>query len=148
MECFGKSPERLGAEEIRRFETYLLREKKLAPGTVEGRMSALPFLHKKTLKRRDIACDDLIFPKMPRKLLAVLSPDEVARVIEAAPSLLHRTILMVLYATGIRRTEASLLKVSDIDSERRVIHIRQGKGFRDRDAPMTPKLLEALREHW
>ena len=68
--------------------------------------------------------------------------------IEAAPSLLHRTIRMVLYATGIRRTEASLLKVSDIDSERMVIHIRQGKGSRDRDVPMTPKLLEALREYW
>jgi site-specific recombinase XerD len=81
-------------------------------------------------------------------LPAVLSPDEVTRMIDAAPSLLHRTILMVLYATGIRRTEASLLKVSDIDSERMVIHIRQGKGSRDRDVPMTPKLLEALREYW
>ncbi len=147
-EYFGKSPERLGAEEIRRFETYLLQEKKLAPGTVEGGRSALRFLYKKTLKRRDISYDDLIFPKTPRKLPAVLSPDEVARLIEAAPSLLHRTILMVLYATGIRRTEASLLKVSDIDSERRVIHIRQGKGSRDRDVPMTPKLLEALRQYW
>ena len=68
--------------------------------------------------------------------------------IEAAPNLMHRTILMLLYATGIRRTEASLLKVSDIDSERMVIHIHQGKGSRDRDVPMTPKLLEALREYW
>jgi integrase/recombinase XerD len=68
--------------------------------------------------------------------------------IEAAPSLLHRTILMVLYATGIRRTEASLLKVSDVDSERMVLHVRQGKGSRDRDVPMTPKLLEALRDYW
>ena len=60
----------------------------------------------------------------------VLSPEEVTRMIEAAPNLMHRTILMVLYATGVRRTEASLLKVSDIDSERMVIHIRQGKGSR------------------
>jgi integrase len=78
-------------------------------------------LYKKVLKRRDIAYDELIFPKIPRKLPVVLSPDEVARMIEAAPSLLHRTILMVLYATGIRRTEASLLKVADIDSERKAI---------------------------
>jgi integrase/recombinase XerD len=145
---FGKSPERLGADEIREFETYLLRDKKLAPGTVEGRMSALRFLYKKTLKRRDIAYDDLIFPKVPRKLPVVLSPEEVTRMIEAAPNLMHRTMLMVLYATGIRRTEASLLKVSDVDSERMVIHVRQGKGSRDRDVPMTPKLLEALREYW
>ena len=147
-EYFGKSPERLGGDEIRRFELYLLREKKLAPGTVEGRMSALRFLYKKVLKRRDIAYDDLIFPKIPRKLPVVLSPEEVGRMIEAAPSLLHRTILMVLYATGMRRTEASLLKVNDVDSERMVIHIRQGKGSRDRDVPMTPKLLEALREYF
>jgi len=146
-EYFGKSPERLGGDEIRRFELYLLRERKLAPGTVEGRMSALRFLYKKVLKRRDIAYDDLIFPKIPLKLPVVLSPEEVTR-IEAAPSLLHRTILIVLYATGIRRTEASLLKVTDIDSERMVIHIRQGKGSRDRDVPMTRKLLETLREYF
>jgi site-specific recombinase XerD len=145
---FGKSPERLGGDEIRQFETYLLRDKKLAPGTVEGRMSALRFLYKKTLRRRDIAYDDLIFPKTPRKLPVVLSPEEVSRMIEAAPNLVHRTILMVLYATGIRRTEASLLKVSDVDSQRMVIHVRQGKGSRDRDVPMTTKLLEALREYW
>ncbi|MGH9607557.1 MAG: tyrosine-type recombinase/integrase [Terracidiphilus sp.] len=113
-EYFGKSPEQLGGDEIRRFALYLLREKKLAPGTVEGRMSALRFLYKKTLKRRDIAFDDLIFPKVPLKLPVVLSPAEVSRMIEAAPNLTHRTILMVLYATGIRRTEASLLKVSDV----------------------------------
>jgi integrase/recombinase XerD len=146
-EYFGKSPEQLGTEEIRRFQLHLLKEKKLAPGTVEGRMSALRFLYKKTLKRRDIAYDDLIFPKTPTKLPVVLSPDEVARMIEAAPNLLHRTILMVLYATGIRRTEASLLKVSDINSKRMVIHIRQGKGSRDRDVPMTAKLLGALRDY-
>jgi integrase/recombinase XerD len=68
--------------------------------------------------------------------------------IEGASSLLHRTILLVLYGTGIRRTEASLLKVNDIDSERMVIHVHQGKGSRDRDVPMTAKLLEALREYW
>jgi integrase/recombinase XerD len=145
---FGKSPETLGAEEIRQFQLHLLKEKKLAPGTVEGRMSALRFLYKKTLKRRDIAYDDLIFPKTSRRLPVVLSPEEITRMIEAAPNLMHRTILMLLYATGIRRTEASLLKVSDIDSERMVIHILQGKGSRDRDVPMTPKLLETLREYW
>jgi integrase/recombinase XerD len=147
-EYFGKSPEGLGGEEIRQFELYLLKEKKLAPGTVEGRMSALRFLYKKVLKRRDIAYDDLVFPKTPRKLPTVLSPEEIVRMIEAAPNLMHRTILMVLYGTGIRRTEASQLKVSDIDSERMVIHIHHGKGSRDRDVPMTPKLLDNLREYW
>jgi site-specific recombinase XerD len=147
-EYFNRSPEQMGAEEVRRFQLYLLNEKKLAPGTVEIRMSALRFLYKKTLKRRDLAFDDLVFPKTPKKLPVILSPEEVTRMIEATQNLMHRTILMVLYGTGMRRTEASLLKVSDIDSERMVIHIRQGKGSRDRDVPLTPRLLAALREYW
>jgi integrase/recombinase XerD len=147
-EYFSQSPEKLGAEEIRRYQLYLLNEKKITPGTVAIRMSALRFLYKKTLKRRDLAFDDLVFPKKPKKLPVVLSPEEVARLIEATPHLMHRTILMVLYGTGIRRTEASLLKVKDIDSRRMVIHIHEGKGSRDRDLPLRPKLLEALREYW
>jgi site-specific recombinase XerD len=147
-EYFSRSPERLGAEEIRCYQLYLLHEKKLALGTVKNRISALRFLYKKTLKRRDLAFDDLPFPKQPHKLPIVLSQEEVTRLIEAAPNRLYRTMLMLLYATGVRRTEASRLKVSDIDSQRRVIHIREGKGLRDRDVPLTPKLLEALREYW
>lgn len=145
---FAKSPDQLGAEELRRYQLYMLNEKKLAPGTVEIRMSALRFFYKKTLKRHDLSFEDLPFPKTPMKLPTVLSPEEVARLIEAASNLMHRTILMILYGTGMRRTEASLIKVSDIDSQRMVIHIRQGKGSRDRDVPLTPKLLTALREYW
>lgn len=145
---FGRSPEHLGAEELRRYQLYLLHEKKLALGTVENCISALRFLYKKTLKRRDLAFDDLPFPKQPHQLPTVLSQEEVTRLIEAARNRMHRTLLMLLYATGMRRTEASLLKVSDIDSQRMVIHIHRGKGLRDRDVPLTPKLLEALRDYW
>ena len=145
---FGKPPDRLGATHVQRFQWYLLQERKLAPVTVEIRMSALRFFFKKMLKRRDIHFDDLPFPKVARKLPTVLSPDEVRRMIEGTTNLMHRTILMVLYATGVRRTELSLLKVTDIDSKRMVVHIRQGKGSRDRDIPLSPKLLEALREYW
>jgi integrase/recombinase XerD len=126
-EYFGKSPQDLGAEEIRRYQLYLLNEKKYSAGTVKVHMSALRFLYKKVLKRRDLSFDDLVYPKKPKKLPVVLSPEEVTRLIEATANPMHRTILMVLYGTGIRRTEASLLKVSDIDSQRMVIHIRQGK---------------------
>ena len=147
-EYFGRSPEKLGAEEIRRYQLYLLNEKKYTPGTVEIRMSALRFLYKKTLKRRDLAFDDLVYPKRPQRLPVVLSPEEVTRLIEATTHPMHRAILMVLYGTGIRRTEVSLLKVSDIDSQRMVMHIRQGKGSRDRDVPLSSKLLEALRKYW
>jgi integrase len=72
----------------------------------------------------------------------------VTRLIEAARNQMHRTILMLLYGTGMRRTEASRLKVSDIDSQRMVIDIHSGKGLRDRDVPLTPKLLVALRDYW
>jgi len=145
---FGKSPDLLGAEEIRRFQLYLLTEKKLAPSTVKLRMAALRFLYQKTLKRRDLDFDDIPFPKAPKKLPVILSPREVAQLINAASNLMHRTILMVLYGTGMRRTEARMLKVEDIDSERMVIHIRNAKRSRDRDVPLTPKLLEALRRYY
>ncbi len=147
-EYFGRSPEQMGAEQLHRYQLYLLHERKLTLGTVENCISALRFLYKKTLKRRDLAFDDLPFPKQPRTLPTVLSQDEVTRLIEAAANRMHRMLLILLYATGMRRTEATLLKVSDIDSQRMVIHIRRGKGMRDRDVPLTPKLLEALRDYW
>jgi integrase/recombinase XerD len=147
-EYFGRSPEHLGAEQLRRYQLYLLHEKKLSLGTVENCISALRFLYKKTLKRRDLAFDDLPFPKQPHKLPVVLSQDEVTRLIEAAPNRMYRILLILLYGTGMRRTEASRLKVSDIDSQRMVIHIHSGKGLRDRDVPLTPKLLEVLRDYW
>jgi site-specific recombinase XerD len=133
---------------VRRYQVFLLQEKKLEPSTVEIRISALRFLYRRTLRRRDFTYDDLIFPKVPQKLPIVLSQEEVVRLIDAAPNRLYRMILVLLYATGVRRTEAARVKVEDIDSKRMVIHIRQGKGARDRDVPLSPKLLEELRSYW
>jgi site-specific recombinase XerD len=138
----------MGAEEIGQFQLHLLREKKLALGTIALRIGALRFLYKKTLKRRDLDFDDLPLLRTPKKLPVVLSPEEVTRLIEAAPNLLYRTLLMLLYATGLRRAEAANLKVSDIDSSRMLIHVHQGKGSRDRELPLTQKLLGALRDYW
>jgi integrase/recombinase XerD len=147
-EYFGKSPELMGAEEVREFQLYMIRDKKLALGTVALRMGALRFLYKKTLRRRDIDIDDLPLVRAPRKLPVVLSQEEVVRLIEAAPNLHYRTLLMLLYATGLRRAEAVRLKMSDVDTSLMLIHVHQGKGSRDRDLPLTPKLLEALRKYW
>jgi site-specific recombinase XerD len=147
-EYFHKSPDLLGAEDVRRYHLHLLNEKKLAAQTVKVRMSALRFFYWKTLKRRDIYFDDLPLPKTPKKLPTVLSPDEVLRLIQAASSLMHRTILILLYATGIRRAELRWLQVTDIDSQRMVIHIQEGKGRRDRDIPMTPLVLKVLQEYY
>ena len=145
---FHKSPDLLGAEEVRRYQLYLMNDKKLAAQTVKVHISALRFFYWKTLKRRDIYFDDLPLPKTPKRLPTVLSPEEIVQLIGAALILMHRTILILLYATGIRRAELRWLKVSDIDSKRMVIHIEQGKGRRDRDIPMTPLVLEALRKYW
>jgi integrase/recombinase XerD len=145
---FCKSPVLLGTEDVRRYQLHLINEKRLAPNTVKARMSALRFFYWKTLKRRDLYFDDLPLMKAPVRLPEVLSPEEVASLIEAASSLKRRTMLMVLYATGVRRAELAHLEVSNIDSRLMVVHVRQGKGQRDRDLPMTPKLLEALRDYW
>ena len=144
---FRRSPNRLGPEHIREYQVHLFRDCKLSPGTIEGRTAALRFLFVKTLRRRYLP-DHIPFPKRQRRLPTVLSQEEVARLIASAQNLMHRTMLMTLYATGLRRAELCHLKVSDIDSERMVIHVRQGKGGRDRDVLLTPKLLETLREYW
>ena len=97
---FGRSPEQLGAEELRHYQLHLLYERKLALGTVEFTISALRFLYKRTLKRRDLAFDDLPFPKQPRTLPMVLSQDEVRRLLEVPRNPMHRIILMLLMPPG------------------------------------------------
>jgi site-specific recombinase XerD len=109
--------------------------------------SALRFFFVKTLHRRFLA-EYIPFPKQHRRLPTVLSPEEVARLIASASNLYHRTLLMTLYSTGMRRAELCSLKVSDIDSKRMMIRIQQGKGSRDREVPLSPKLLETLRAYW
>ncbi len=140
-------PNGLVRSHIRQYQAYLFRERKLSPGTIEGRTAALRFLFVKTL-RRPYLPDHIPFPKRQRRLPTILDQQEVSRLIDSAGNLMHRTMLMMLYATGLRRAELCHLKVSDIDSERMVIHVRQGKGGRDRDVLLTPKLLETLREYW
>ena len=92
--------------------------------------------------------EHLPFPKLPEKLPTVLSREEVSRLLAASANRMHRTMLMTLYATGVRRAELCQLKISDIDSRRMMVHVRQGKGGRDRDVPLSPALLEALRDYW
>jgi len=144
---FGKRPDRLTQDNIRQYQVYLLQERKLQAGTVGLHIAALRFFFVKTLRRPYLQLD-LPSPKRSKRLPTVLSQDEVARLIESANNLLDYAMLMTLYATGVRRAELSRLKVEDIDSQRMIVHIRQGKGNRDRDVPLTPKLLKTLREYW
>jgi site-specific recombinase XerD len=144
---FGKPPDRLSQRHLREYQVYLLTERKLHASTVCLHTAALRFFFVKTL-RRSYLQPDLPYPKRPKRLPTVLSQDEVARLIDSASNLLDHAMLMTLYATGIRRAELIRLKVEDIDSERMIVHIRQGKRHRDRDVPLSPKLLNTLREYW
>ena len=144
---FGKSPDKLGPDHIRSYQAYLLKARKLDPGTVENHVAALRFLFIHTLHRHEFR-QFLPYPKARRKLPKILSREEVARLIDASSSLFERTLLMVLYGTGMRRAEIARLKIADIDSQRMVIHVVNGKGGKDRDLPLSPTLLETLRAHW
>ena len=137
----------MGPEHIRQYQAYLFQSKKLSPASVSQYVSALRFLYVKTL-RRHFLTEHIPFPKSPRRLPIVLSPEEVTRLIDAARNLYHRTLLMTLYSTAVRRSELCRLKVSDIDSQRMMIRIHKGKGRRDREVPLSAKLLETLRLYW
>jgi len=144
---FGKSPDKLGLNELRTYQAYLLRERKLTPGTVINQVAALRFFFVKTLKRHQFR-DFLPYPQDQRRLPTVLSREEVSRLINAAGTLFRRTLLMTLYGTGMRRSELAHLKVGDIDSQRMIIRVVAGKRGKDRDLPLSPALLETLREYW
>ena len=144
---FGKPPDQLGPDELRSYQAYLLKRRKLAVNTVVARVAALRFFFVRTLKRHEFR-QELPYPKEQRRLPAVLSLEEVGRLIDAASNLKHRAVLMTLYGTGMRRTEVSQLKVSHVDSRRMIIRVEQGKGGHDRDLPLSPALLETLREYW
>ena len=105
------------------------------------------FFFCKTLQR-NYPVEEIPYPKEPRELPLILSQEEAVPLIDSARNLFHRAILMTLYSTGMRRAELCHLKVEDIDSERMLVHIRHGKGGRDRSVPLRPTLRETWREYW
>ena len=144
---FGKPPDKLGPEHLRSYQAYLLRERKLSPGSVEHHVAALRFFFIRTLHRHEFR-QFLPYPKVRRKLPNILSQEEVTCLINASNGLFERTLLMVLYGTGMRRAELARLKIADIDSQRMILHVVDGKGHKDRDLPLSPALLETLRAYW
>jgi site-specific recombinase XerD len=144
---FNCSPHQLGPSHVRQYQAMLFSHRKLASNTVTQHLAALRFLYVKVLKR-GWSIAETPYPKKVQRLPQVLSPEDVSKLIDAADSPFHRILLMTLYATGARRAEVAHLKVSDIDSQRMVVHIRGGKGRKDRDVMLSPKLLDALRRYW
>jgi integrase/recombinase XerD len=144
---FGKSPEQLGAPHIREYQTFLVETKHASWTAFNQTVCALRFLYKVSLGQAELI-EHIPFPRQEKKLPVVLSQDELARFFAAVRNVKHRTALMTMYAAGLRLSEALGLTVRDIDSERMLLRVQQGKGKRDRYAPLSPTLLLRLREYW
>ena len=144
---YMKPPEQLGTSAILDYILYLQNTRKLAWSTIRVVIAALKFCYGVTLNRPAVV---LAIPerRTPHRLPEILNPDELQRLFAAARKPLHRTILMTMYATGMRASEVVRLQARLIDSGRMVIRVEGGKGEKDRYVPLSPTLLEELRAHW
>jgi site-specific recombinase XerD len=142
----GRSPETATHEDLRRFQLHMAQQQ-ISPGSINAAIAALRFFFTVTLERPDLVRPLRIVTE-PRKAPVVLSPEEVARLLEAAPGVKYKAALSVAYGAGLRVSEVANLKVSDIDSQRMTLRVEQGKGQRDRYVMLSPLLLELLRDWW
>lgn len=141
---YNTSPAHLDLEDIRQYMLYLIHDRKLSPESINVFVTAAKFLYLTTL---EAPWGDEQFPRVrrPHKLPVVLSPEEVVQFFDHIPGLRHRAVLMTCYGAGLRVSEAVALKVGDIDSQRMLIRVAQGKGRKDRYVMLSPRLLEVLR---
>jgi integrase/recombinase XerD len=144
---FHKPPDQLGPEHIRQYQLFLMKEKQVSLPSYIQMVCALRFFFTHTLSQK-IAIERIPFPRRERKLPMILSQEEVKALLEAPRTLRHRALLAVLYGCGVRVAEVTHLKVTDIDARRQVLWVRQGKGRKDRQTLLSPKLLELLRIYW
>jgi site-specific recombinase XerD len=142
----ARSPDTASFEDIRRFQLHVA-SSGVGAGAINRNVSALRFFFRVTLKRYAIVEHTHLIHE-PRKLPVVLSPEEVERLLDAAPGLKHKAALSVAYGAGLRAAEVVSLKVSDIDSQRMLIRVEQGKGRKDRNVMLSPHLLDLLRAWW
>lgn len=146
-EHFGKSPKRLNASDVRAYLLFLIQEKRVSWSYYGQAICAIRLLYRVTLGK-DWVVEGVASPRKEQKLPVVLSLDEVTQFFEGITSLKHRAILMTAYAAGLRISEVVDLRVADIDSRRMIIRICQGKGRKDRDVMLSPRLLTVLRAYW
>lgn len=144
---FGKSPERLGENEIRQYLLYLREDRRCSQSHYKQAVAGLRFLYKYTLGKEWLK-EKIHYPKLRRKLPVVLTREEVAAIISKVPSYQHKVVLETIYAAGLRLMEALQLRVSDIDSKEMTLRVRSGKGGTERLAMLSPKLLTTLREYY
>lgn len=144
---FNTSPDQLSTEHIREFQRYLVEDKKCSWSQLNQTVCALRFFYRVCLDKTAII-EYIPYAKQPKSLPVVLSQQEVRRLLAAADNLTHRTVLMLLYGTGLRISELLALRVGDVDSQRMVIHVRGGKAGKDRYLPLAESLLDQLRVYW
>lgn len=144
---FGASPDQLGPEQVRQYLLHMIHQRRVAWSTYNVTLCALRFFYQTTLGRTG-QLDSVPCPKEPKRLPVVLSREEVAQLLAAAPRLKSRVMLTMAYAAGLRVSEIVNLRVADVDSRRMVIRIQQAKGRKDRYVMLSPKLLELLRIYW
>ena len=143
---FGRSPDKLGLEDVRTFQVHLVSQGISWPA-LNQTVCALRFFYGVTLGQAEVP-ERITYARTPQKLPAILSADEVIRFLEAVPSLKARAALTAAYAAGLRVSEVVSLAVADIDSERMVLHVRNGKGGKERTVMLSPQLLGILRSYW
>jgi len=144
---YMRSPEEMGEKEVRGFLLHLVRDRKASPATLDMYVNALKFLYNVTLKQPE-AVQGLAHPKRPKTLPVILSAEEVLRIFAAIRSVKHKAIMATAYAAGLRISEVCALRVSDIDSQRMRIHVRAGKGKKDRYVMLGESLLDLLRQYY
>jgi site-specific recombinase XerD len=147
VEWTGKPPGRIVEDDVRAYLRTLLEERKIAPNGARVHIAAIKFLFRVTLERPHIVAR-IPWPKQPKILPEVPSPEEVRILLNAAPSTQTASMLMLAYGAGLRLSEVQALRAGDIDSKRRVIHVRAGKGKKDRITILPPFLLATLRSWW
>jgi site-specific recombinase XerD len=144
---FNKSPDQLGPEHVRDYQLFLVKERKVSWTVFNQHVCALRFFFNNTLGRKWMI-EHIPYPKSEQRLPTVLSQGEVAALLGAKTNLKHRALLTTIYAAGLRVSEAATLLVTDIDSQRELICVRQAKGRKDRYVMLSPKLLDLLRLYW
>lgn len=144
---YKKSPAELGEEEVKEYLAHLLEKRGLSSGTYKYYVSGIKFLYKTTLNREEVVAK-IKYPKAKIKLPVVLDLSEVRMLLSVMENLKHRTVLTITYSAGLRVSETAHLKVTDIDSKRMMVRVRQGKGGKDRYTILSKTALECLREYW
>ncbi|MBM4144839.1 MAG: integrase, partial [Nitrospira sp.] len=144
---FKKSPEELGEEEVKKYLVHLLEDRKLSTGTYKNYVAGIKFLYRTTLNRGEVV-EKIKYPKAKIKLPVVLDLSEVRTMLSVMENLKRRAVLTITYSAGLRVSETAHLKVTDIDSKRMMVRVRQGKGGKDRYPILSKATLECLREYW